>query len=170
MPMLCNAMLLLLYVHVCVTRTGWKTRPRPKTVILLIKQSIKTINQSISLSLSLSLSQTPSPPPLNVTMLSVFFRDRPILCKNELHSVSVGLIKPWHNCHESQNGTTCPNRNHCLLKWSAEPVSFCSFPQNDNCLEFCLQISSLREEGCCPNLPFTRCLWQDPLFFRLMTT
>ena len=45
MPMFCNAMLLLLYVHVCVTRTGWKTRPRPKTVILLIKQSI---NQSIS--------------------------------------------------------------------------------------------------------------------------
>ena len=40
MPMFCNAMLLLLYVHVCVTRTGWKTRPRPKTVILLIKQSI----------------------------------------------------------------------------------------------------------------------------------
>ena len=48
MPMFCNAMLLLLYVHVCVTRTGWKTRPRPKTVILLIKQSI---NQSINLSL-----------------------------------------------------------------------------------------------------------------------
>ena len=30
MPMFCNAMLLLLYVHVCVTRTGWKTRPRLK--------------------------------------------------------------------------------------------------------------------------------------------
>ena len=45
MPMFCNAMLLLLYVHACVTRTGWKTRPRPKTVILLIKQSI---NQSIN--------------------------------------------------------------------------------------------------------------------------
>ena len=45
MPMFCNAMLLLLYVHVCVTRTGWKTRPRTKTVILLIKQSI---NQSIN--------------------------------------------------------------------------------------------------------------------------
>ena len=44
MPMFCNAMLLLLYVHVCVTRTGWKTRPRSKTVILLIKQSI---NQSV---------------------------------------------------------------------------------------------------------------------------
>ena len=29
----------LLYVHVCVTRTGWKTRPRPKTVILPIKKS-----------------------------------------------------------------------------------------------------------------------------------
>ena len=47
LPMFCNTMLLLLYVHVCVTRTGWKTRPRPKTVILLIKQSI---NQSLSLS------------------------------------------------------------------------------------------------------------------------
>ena len=48
MPMFCNVMLLLLYVHVCVTRTGWKTRPRPKTVILLIKQSInQSINQSI---------------------------------------------------------------------------------------------------------------------------
>ena len=45
-------MYLLLYVHVCVTRTGWKTRPRPKTVILPIK---KSINQSIPLSLSLSL-------------------------------------------------------------------------------------------------------------------
>ena len=32
-------MYLLLYVHVCVTRTGWKTRPRPKTVILPIKKS-----------------------------------------------------------------------------------------------------------------------------------
>ena len=38
-------MYLLLYVHVCVTRTGWKTRPRPKTVILPIK---KSINQSIN--------------------------------------------------------------------------------------------------------------------------
>ena len=48
MPMFCNAMLLLLYVHVCVTRTGWKTRPRPKTVILLIKQSInQSINQDL---------------------------------------------------------------------------------------------------------------------------
>ena len=44
MSMFCNVMLLLLYVHVCVTRTGWKTRPRPKTVILLIKQSIN-LNQ-----------------------------------------------------------------------------------------------------------------------------
>ena len=39
-----NNLTLLLYVHVCVTRTGWKTRPRPKTVILPIK---KSINQSI---------------------------------------------------------------------------------------------------------------------------
>ena len=44
MSMFCNViMLLLLYVHVCVTRTGWKTRPRPKTVILSNK-SIKSIN------------------------------------------------------------------------------------------------------------------------------
>ena len=43
-------MLLVLYVHVCVTRTGWKTRPRPKTVILPIKKSInQSINQSNSL-------------------------------------------------------------------------------------------------------------------------
>ena len=50
-------MYLLLYVHVCVTRTGWKTRPRPKTVILPIKKSnqIKS-NLSLSLTLSLSLS------------------------------------------------------------------------------------------------------------------
>ena len=47
MSMFCNVMLSLLYVHVCVTRTGWKTRPRPKTVILLIKQSI---NQSLTCS------------------------------------------------------------------------------------------------------------------------
>ena len=40
MSMFCNViMLLLLYVHVCVTRTGWKTRPWPKTVILSIKKS-----------------------------------------------------------------------------------------------------------------------------------
>ena len=52
MSMFCNVMmLLLLYVHVCVTRTGWKTRPRPKTVILSIN---KSINQAISLSPSLS--------------------------------------------------------------------------------------------------------------------
>ena len=49
MSMFCNViMLLLLYVHVCVTRTGWKTRPWPKTVILSIK---KSINQSINPSL-----------------------------------------------------------------------------------------------------------------------
>ena len=31
MSMFCNVMMsLLLYAHVCVTRTGWKTRPRPK--------------------------------------------------------------------------------------------------------------------------------------------
>ena len=43
---ICNVsvMFLLLYVHVCVTRTGWKTRPRPKTVILAIKKS-NQINQ-----------------------------------------------------------------------------------------------------------------------------
>ena len=51
MSMFCNVMLLLLYVHVCVTRTDWKTRPRPKTVILLIKKS----NQIKSLSLCLPL-------------------------------------------------------------------------------------------------------------------
>ena len=46
MSMFCNVMmLLLLYVHICVTRTGWKTRPRPKTVILSIKQSINQSNQ-----------------------------------------------------------------------------------------------------------------------------
>ena len=67
MPMFCNAMLLLLYVHVCVTRTGWKTRPRPKTVILLIKQlaccwDVKqpTNKQTYSLPLSLPLSLPPS--------------------------------------------------------------------------------------------------------------
>ena len=51
---ICNVsvMFLLLYVHVCVTRTGWKTRPRPKTVILPIK---KLVNQSINQSLSLPL-------------------------------------------------------------------------------------------------------------------
>ena len=55
MSMFCNViMLLLLYVHVCVTRTGWKARPWPKTVILSIK---KSVNQSISLSLSLSFRQ-----------------------------------------------------------------------------------------------------------------
>ena len=45
---ICNVsdMFLLLYVHVCVTRIGWKTRPRPKTVIVPIK---KSINQSINL-------------------------------------------------------------------------------------------------------------------------
>ena len=47
MSMFCNVMmLLLLYVHICATRTGWKTRPRPKTVILSIKQSV---NQSVSI-------------------------------------------------------------------------------------------------------------------------
>ena len=50
MSTFCNVMmLLLLYAHVCVTRTGWKTRPRPKTVILSINKSInQSINQSIS--------------------------------------------------------------------------------------------------------------------------
>ena len=53
MSMFCNVilLLLLLYEHVCVTRTGWNTRPRPKTVILLIKKS----NQIKSLSLSISV-------------------------------------------------------------------------------------------------------------------
>ena len=57
----------ILYVHVCVdgrvTRTGRKTRPRPKIVILPIKINQSTINQSpLSLSLSLSLSHSLSPP------------------------------------------------------------------------------------------------------------
>ena len=40
MSMFCNAMmLLLLHVHICVTRTSWKTRPWPKTVILSINKS-----------------------------------------------------------------------------------------------------------------------------------
>ena len=57
MSMFCNViMLILLYLHVCVTRTGWKIRPRPKTVILSIKKS----NQIKSLSLL-----TPSLPPLS---------------------------------------------------------------------------------------------------------
>ena len=69
MSTFCNVMLLLLYVHVCVTRTVWKTRPRPKTVILLIKQSI---NQSLShtppsLSLSLSLSPLSLSPSLSLS-------------------------------------------------------------------------------------------------------
>ena len=56
--MLCNViMLLLLYVHVCVTRTGWKTRPRPKTVILSIKKS-NQIKSNLFLS---------SPPPLSLS-------------------------------------------------------------------------------------------------------
>ena len=47
MSMFCNViMLLLLYVHVCVMRTGWKTRPRPKTVILSIKKSINQIKDA----------------------------------------------------------------------------------------------------------------------------
>ena len=60
MSMFCNViMLLLLYVHVCVTRTGWKTRPRPKTVILSIKKSnqIKSI-KSLCLSVCLSVNTT----------------------------------------------------------------------------------------------------------------
>ena len=39
---ICNVsvmLFLLLYVHGCVTRTCWKTRPRPKTVILPIMKS-----------------------------------------------------------------------------------------------------------------------------------
>ena len=40
MSTFCNVIMLsLLYVHVCVTRTGWKTRTWPKTVILSIKKS-----------------------------------------------------------------------------------------------------------------------------------
>ena len=54
MSMFCNVMmLLLLYVHICVTRTGWKTRPHHKTVILSIKQPInQSINQTPSFCLS----------------------------------------------------------------------------------------------------------------------
>ena len=56
MSMFCNGIrLLLLYVHVCVTRTGWKTRPGHNTVILsLKKERRKEINQ-ISLFLFLCL-------------------------------------------------------------------------------------------------------------------
>ena len=64
MSMLCNViMLLLLYVHVCVTRTGWKTRPRPKTVILSIKKS----NQIKS---NLFLSSLPPLPSLSLSHAS----------------------------------------------------------------------------------------------------
>ena len=80
MSMFCNVMmLLLLYVHVCVTRTGWKTRPRPKTVIFSINKSNQinlsshlfslsvclSVCLSVSLSLSLSVSVSLSHPPSN---------------------------------------------------------------------------------------------------------
>ena len=48
---ICNVsiMFLLSYVHACVTRTGWKTRRRPKTVILPIKKSIQIKSNQIGL-------------------------------------------------------------------------------------------------------------------------
>ena len=53
MSMFCNVItLLLLYVHVYVTRTDWKTRPRPKTIILSIKKSNQIKSNQISLFLS----------------------------------------------------------------------------------------------------------------------
>ena len=58
MSMFCFViMLLLLYVHVCVTRTGWKTRSWPKTVILSIKKS-NQINQIKYIGLPISDSRT----------------------------------------------------------------------------------------------------------------
>ena len=53
-----SVMFLLLYVYVCVTRTGWKTRPRPKTVILPIKKSINQSSSSSSAFPAISLGFT----------------------------------------------------------------------------------------------------------------
>ena len=46
-------------------RTSWKTRPRPKTVILSIKKSNQIKSLSLSLSLCLSLFLSLSAPPLS---------------------------------------------------------------------------------------------------------
>ena len=61
MSVFCNVIMLLLgllYVHVCVTRTGWKTRPRPKTVILSIKKSKKSKKSNLSSCYSVCLCQS----------------------------------------------------------------------------------------------------------------
>ena len=50
---------LSLFLSLCFSLSlslGWKTRPQPKTVILLIKKSIKSVNLSFAPSLPLCLS------------------------------------------------------------------------------------------------------------------
>ena len=80
MSMFCNViMLLLLSVHVCVTRTGWKTRPRPKTVILLIKKSNQIKSNQIS----------PPRPPLPTTPTPSVYTHRhtsSILTPSQIHT------------------------------------------------------------------------------------
>ena len=105
MSMFCNVMmLLLLYAHVCVTRTGWKTRPRPKTVILSINKSINQSIKSISLSLSLSLSLTLILPSLsnyrdiNVQVQVIFFHECLVLRSCKLRCVVVDVPQSDGQC------------------------------------------------------------------------
>ena len=90
-------MLLLLYVHVCVTRTGWKTRPRPKTVILLIKQSNnQSINQSLPppfLLFILFFSQSLS---LVLSLLSFYFVPNVFVLISVYNYQFVSVVLPYH--------------------------------------------------------------------------
>ena len=87
--MFCNVMmLLLLYAHVCVTRTGWKTRPRPKTVILSIN---KSINQSINQSSLPPLPVAPHKPVSARTAVSYLLQFEDVSDK-ELLEIFVGKV------------------------------------------------------------------------------
>ena len=105
MSMFCNViMLLLVYVHVRVTRTGWKTRPRPKTVILSIKKSnqIKSsqerdIQQGLTDNMSeVHLSQIHNQPNRLSAILDLVFTTKPTLLKTSTSIPGIQVLHPQH--------------------------------------------------------------------------
>ena len=102
-------------------RTGWKTRPRPKTVVLAIKIN-QSINQSISLSLSLSLFLSS---PLS---LSLCLSHTPAEMHNSVHSFSLYVSVSLSVCLPSPPPPPPPPPPQPPSPRSAHPPLICHLP------------------------------------------
>ena len=125
MSMFCNVMmLLLLYVHICVTRTGWKTRPWPITVILSIKRSInQSINQSPRNSANICLVEHKSFSTLEGGMSATSF-----LHSSFLQAINAVMLWPVHVQNVPQASEhLCPAKLQTRCDICSACQSFCPF-------------------------------------------